>query len=139
MIDLQRVFWAIMLISLARTYSPNPTNFPLLADIPIHYINNKGVENQDIIKKWDANFPINMIEKYLTNLKSLQALKMDWGRNDDITHIPATNLELSKKLEKLGVEHFAEEYIGMHVDKFGEEEGRFYSAMLPFFNRYLAF
>jgi hypothetical protein len=70
-------------------------------------------------------------------LRSLHALKLDWGRNDDGKHIPATCLQFSKKLEAHGIPHFAEEYLGGHVDKQGGFDGRLYTEMLPFFDTYL--
>ncbi|MBD0377497.1 MAG: hypothetical protein ICV51_17950 [Flavisolibacter sp.] len=93
--------------------------------------------NEAVEKKWEANFPINMIESHLAALKSLTALKMDWGRNEENTHIPPTCLAFSKKLEAYGVKHYAEEYIGGHVDKQGGWDGRMYTEMLPFFDTYL--
>ena len=40
-------------------------------------------------------------------------------------------------LEANGVKHFAEEYIGGHVNKQAGPEGRIYTEMLPFFDTYL--
>lgn len=97
------------------------------------------VVNGSVVKEWEANFPINMIENHLTALKSLNALKLDWGRNDEFPHIPVTCLEFSKKLETYGVHHFAEEYVGTHGDKLGGRDGRIYTEMLPFFDTYLVF
>jgi len=46
-------------------------------------------------------------------------------------------MEFSKKLERYGVNHFAEEYLGGHADKLPGVDGRFYTEVLPFFERYL--
>ena len=48
-----------------------------------------------------------------------------------------TALKFSKKLEANGIEHFAEEYIGDHVNKLGGFEGRIYLDLLPFFEMYI--
>lgn len=45
----------------------------------------------------------------------------------------------SQKLENLGIEHFAEEYIGTHFNKIWTEDGRVLNNLLPFFNVYLHF
>jgi hypothetical protein len=130
-------FFEMLYVSLARTYSPNATEKVMQADQPIKYVGDKMELNADVLKKWEAAFPINMIENYLPALNSLTALKIDWGRNDEFKHIPATDLQFSKKLESLGVKHFAEEYIGNHVNMLGGFEGRIFTSVFPFFERYL--
>ena len=129
-------FYEMIYASMARMYSPNINDKLLQADQPIKYVNGKMVVNADVLKKWEANFPINMIENHIADLKSLTALKIDWGRNDEFKHIPQTNLEISKKLEALGIKHFAEEYIGDHVNMLDGYEGRIFTEVLPFFERY---
>ncbi|MGK4567764.1 hypothetical protein [Flavobacterium sp. 3HN19-14] len=61
------------------------------------------------------------------------------GRNDQFKHIPRTCLAFSKKLEQLGIMHYAEEYIGTHGNKVSSEDGRILNEMLPFFNENLDF
>lgn len=130
-------FYEMLFISMARTYSPNRNNKLIQADLPVRYEGDKLVVDEKAFKKWQGNFPINMISNHLGALKSLRALKMDWGRNEDFRHIPASNLQFSKKLEIMGVEHFAEEYIGDHVNKLEGFEGRIFTEVFPFFERYL--
>jgi enterochelin esterase-like enzyme len=130
-------FFEMVYASLARMYSPN-VNEPLLqADHPIKYENGKMVVNTAVLKKWEDNFPINMIEEHVPALKRLTALKIDWGRNEEFKHIPITCLAVSKKLEALGVKHFAEEYIGDHGNMIDGFEGRVFLDVLPFFQKYL--
>ena len=132
-------FFEMIYASMARMYSPN-VNEPLLqADQPIKYVDGKMIVNEVVLKKWQDNFPINMIDDHIPALKSLSALKIDWGRNEDFKHIPRTNMELSKKLEALGIKHFAEEYIGDHVNMLDGYEGRIFTELIPFFNTYLHF
>ena len=123
--------------SLTRMYSPNVTEPILQADHPMTYVNGKMQVNTAVLKRWETNFPVNMIHQHVPALKSLAALKIDWGRNEQFDHIPATNLELSKKLEALGIRHFAEEYIGDHANMLDGFEGRVFTEALPFFERYL--
>lgn len=130
-------FYAFLFTVLARAFVPNEKKPPLYIDLPVHYIGDSMVVNVDILKKWEANFPYNMIDTHLTELKRLTALKIDWGRDDEIPFIATTCKELSKKLEAYGINHFAEEYLGAHGDKLGGFDGRLYTEMLPFFNTYL--
>lgn len=130
-------FYEMIYSSMARMYSPNVNETLLQADQPIKYENGKMEVNASVLKKWESNFPINMLENHIPALKSLAALKMDWGRNEQFDHVPATTLALSKKLEALGIKHFAEEYIGDHVNMLDGFEGRIFTEVFPFFEKYL--
>lgn len=129
-------FYAGVLHSMARAYetSENELNYKKIS--PVYYENNEPKVNDNILKIWENNFPINMIENHLPALKSLKAIKIDWGRNEEFEHIPTTALAFSKKLEANGIIHFAEEYIGNHTNKLDGFEGRIYVDMLPFFEMY---
>ena len=45
----------------------------------------------------------------------------------------------SQRLENLGINHYAEEYIGTHVDKIWTVDGRVLNDFLPFFDDFLSF
>jgi hypothetical protein len=122
---------------MGRAYSPDETNTILKTKMPIKYIGDSAVIDMSTIKKWEANFPFNMIEDHLPALKSFAALKIDWGRNEEFSHIPITALQFSKKLETYKVKHFAEEYIGGHINMLDGYEGRIFTELLPFFEKYL--
>jgi S-formylglutathione hydrolase FrmB len=124
-----------MVAALARAYSPNEEKTFLSATMPVTYVGDSAIVNKDVLKKWEANSPLNMIESHLSALKSLNALKFDWGRNDPF--VGSGGLQFSKKLEAATVAHFSEEYLGGHSDKQGGLEGRLYTEMLPFFDTYL--
>jgi S-formylglutathione hydrolase FrmB len=132
-------FYTVVLTTMARAYSPDEKNLPLQVSLPVSYIADSAVFNIEAIKQWEANFPVNMIDTHVEQLKSLKALKIDWGRNEEFPHIPATALQFSKKLETYRVQHFAEEYIGDHTNKLGGFDGRIYTELLPFFDTYLKF
>ncbi|RAI89429.1 alpha/beta hydrolase [Algoriphagus yeomjeoni] len=130
-------FFAAVFTAMARVYSPNISNKELKADFPVTYLDDSVVYNSEVIRKWEAEFPYYMIDDYLPQLRSLTALKIDWGRNEDFSHIPYTSLEFSKKLESYRIHHFAEEYIGDHGNMLDGFEGRIFTELLPFFNTYL--
>ena len=132
-------FSIMVSVSLARAFSPNENKPPLFANLPVRFVDNKAVQNSEVVKRWEANFPMTMVENHVEALRSLNALKIDWGRDDEFKDIPITCLQFSKKLEVNTVKHYAEEYIGDHTSGLGEKDGRFYSEMLPFFDTYLTF
>jgi S-formylglutathione hydrolase FrmB len=133
----QEKFYTQLMADLARSYSPDERKTFLSAAMPVTYVGDSMVVHKEVIAKWEASFPVNMIDQHVSALNQLNALKMDWGRNDESPHIPITCLQFSKKLEANGIKHFAEEYLGGHINKLGGLAGRLYSEMLPFFNSYL--
>ena len=127
------------IISAAAAFSPNFKKPPFYVDLPYEHINGSIVTKKDILLLWQDNLPIYMIDNYVENLRSLKALKFDWGRNDGLKHIPFTSKMFSEKLESLEIQHFAEEYIGGHNDKIYSDDGRVVNELIPFFAMYLKF
>lgn len=96
------------------------------------------VVNQSVLDKWNENMPVYMVDKYADNLRKLTAIKLDWGRND-APRFPVQCGMFSQRLENMGIEHYAEEYIGNHGNKIWTTDGRVLNDLLPFFNEYLKF
>jgi S-formylglutathione hydrolase FrmB len=136
--DLNRAYYPKVLAAVGRAWSPNPNKPPFFCDMPFSYKADSLIVNEDVLKKWHANMPVEMVNDYADNLRKLTAIKLDWGRNDS-PRFPVQNMAFSQKLENIGVNHFAEEYIGTHVDKIWTLDGRVLNSVLPFFNDYLKF
>jgi S-formylglutathione hydrolase FrmB len=128
---------ANLVVAIGRAYSPNHSKPPFYADLPFTYEHDSLITNNKILAVWNENSPLNMVDRYVENLKKMKAIKLDWGRNDEFTHIPVTCKLFSQKLEALGINHYAEEYIGTHGSKVSSDDGRILNEMLPFFNTYL--
>jgi S-formylglutathione hydrolase FrmB len=126
-------------VAMGRTFTPNPANPPFYADLPFVYEGEKLKIDYEVLAKWNENSPIEMADNFVGNLKKLKAIKLDWGRNEEISSIPLSCQIFSQKLENLGVNHYAEEYIGTHGNKLWTDDGRALNDMLPFFNTYLTF
>lgn len=136
--ELKRTYYPKVLAAVGRAWSPNPNKPPFYCDFPFTYEGEKMVVNQSVLEKWEQNMPVYMVDKYADNLRKLTAIKLDWGRNDS-SRFPIQIGMLSQRLENLGINHFAEEYIGDHGNKIWSKDGRMLNDLLPFFNDYLAF
>jgi enterochelin esterase-like enzyme len=135
---LKRTYYPKVLVAVARAWSPNPAKPPFFCDLPFTYVDDKLVVNQSVLELWEKNMPVYMVDKYADNLRKLTAIKMDWGRND-APRFPLQIGMLSQRLENLGINHFAEEYIGDHNNKIWSKDGRVLNDLLPFFNDFLGF
>jgi S-formylglutathione hydrolase FrmB len=136
--DLNKTYYPKVLVAVARAWSPNPAKPPFYCDFPFTYIGDSLIVNNDVLEKWNNNMPVYMVDKYAGNLRKLKAIKLDWGRNDG-SRFPVQCGMFSQRLENLGITHYAEEYIGTHVDKIWTTDGRVLNEFLPFFNDYLKF
>ena len=136
--DLNKTYYPKVLVAVARAWSPNPAKPPFYCDVPFTYIGDSLIINNDVLEKWNNNMPVYMVDKYANNLRKLKAIKLDWGRNDG-SRFPVQCGMFSQRLENLGINHYAEEYIGTHTDKIWTTDGRVLNEFLPFFNDYLKF
>jgi S-formylglutathione hydrolase FrmB len=136
--ELNKTYYPKVLVAVARAWSPNPAKPPFYCDLPFAYHGDSLIVNNSVMEKWNQNMPVYMVDKYASNLRKLKALKLDWGRND-ASRFPVQCGMFSQRLENLGIDHFAEEYIGNHGNKIWTTDGRVLNDLLPFFNEYLNF
>jgi S-formylglutathione hydrolase FrmB len=136
--ELKKTYYPKVLVAVARAWSPNAARPPFYCDLPFTYKGDSLIVNDAIVEKWNQNMPVYMVDKYASNLRKLKALKLDWGRNDG-SRFPVQCGMFSQRLENLGIEHYAEEYIGTHTNKIWTTDGRVLNDLLPFFNEYLNF
>jgi enterochelin esterase-like enzyme len=111
----------------AAAWSPNPKNPPLYLDLPVK----DGKVRPDIVAKWVANAPLEMLEQYASALKTYYAIAIDIGTKDGLL---ASNKQLHEALARLRVPHGYEEYDGDHTNKVRERIER---NLLPFFSKNL--
>lgn len=112
----------------AAAWSPNPNNPPLFLDLPVK----DGKVRPDIVAKWVANAPLEMIDKYAENLKQYYAIAIEIGTADGLL---ASNKHLHDAMTRLRIPHSYEEYDGDHTNKVRE---RIEMHVLPFFSKNLA-
>jgi enterochelin esterase-like enzyme len=112
----------------AAAWSPNPANPPLFFDLPVK----DGKVRPEIVAKWVANAPLEMIDRYAENLKKYYSIGIEVGTKDTLFR---SNQQLHEAMTRLGIRHGFEEYDGDHTNRVKERVDR---NLLPFFARYLA-
>jgi len=111
----------------AAAWSPNPKNPPLFLDLPVK----DGKVRPDIVAKWVANSPIEMLEQSVVNLGKYYAIAIDIGTKDPLL---GSNKEVHAAMTRLRIPHLYEEYDGDHTNKVRE---RIELNVLPFFSKNL--
>lgn len=115
----------------AAAWSPNPNNPPLLLDLPVE----DGEVQQDVVARWVANAPLVTAHQYVPELRSLTAIGLDAGEQDN--PISGSTREFSQLLDRYDIEHTAEIYDpGNHVSHVDE---RVEEHVFPFFSEHLVF
>jgi enterochelin esterase-like enzyme len=103
---------ALMNLCMAATYDPDP-RAPNGFRIPFN------AETGEVIperwRNWRRHDPINLVEKYRANLKSLRGIYIDCGWRDQY-HIHYGSRLLSQRLAEARVEHRYEEFDDDHSD-----------------------
>lgn len=126
-----------LVVAMGRAFSPNPDNPPFQTDLPFDYASGSLIINETALEKWRRNTPIHMLDRYEDNMRSLEAFKLEWGRNDQFKNVITGAKLFSGRLEELGIEHQAEEYLGTHFNTIFTPDGRVRTEMLPFLDRVL--
>ena len=128
-----------IIFAIARAYNGNENKPPFYADLPFSFQGDILKVDASVIEELKKNSTSELVFSQYENIKKLKAIKFDWGRNDELIHIPPSCMSLSKNLEMLKIKHEAEEYIGTHGSAISKENGRIENQMLPFFNHHLKF
>jgi len=84
------------------------------------------------------DYPFQLHINIRINLLKLKAIKLDWGRNAGESFTLQCDM-FNQRLENVGINHFAEEYIDTHTSDIYTRQGRIPQQVLPFFDEYLEF
>lgn len=128
-------FWPAALAAFAVAVSPD-LGAPMKAKLPYVLENGGAVPVSDVIKRWESAMPDHLAWDHIASLKSLTGLALDYGLEDEFTHIPAGANEFTQVLEKNGVPFHFESYHGDHNQRVPE---RVRTQLIPFVAEKLAF
>ncbi|WP_373468397.1 alpha/beta hydrolase-fold protein [Acidianus infernus] len=90
-------------------YSPN-LNSETGFDLPF---DETGEIIDKVWKKWLSFDPVKNVENYVDSLRKLKAIYLDVGKCDEYNLFIGMR-SLHKKLQKLGIQHYYEEFKGGH-------------------------
>jgi S-formylglutathione hydrolase FrmB len=102
----------IMNLCMAATYDPDP-RAPLGFRVPFHLESGEPIPGR--WARWRAHDPVNLVDRYRANLRSLRGIYIDCGWRDQF-HIHYGARTLSKRLAAARVRHVYEEFDDDHSD-----------------------
>jgi pimeloyl-ACP methyl ester carboxylesterase len=138
--DLKKDNFSWIFATIFQAHLPNPDKPPLFFDQPAHRDGQRLVIDAKLTERLRNNFFLeSMIPQYAGNLKSLRGFKFDWARSDLNQDHVYSNQAFTHKLNEFGIIHEAEEYNGAWGEPNWGQDGRVYTAVLPFFQRHLVF
>lgn len=127
-------------VSIQQAFLPNPNRPPFYCDFMVEMENGRQVLQVGNAKKLkDAFLLDHRLDANAENLRKMRGIAFDWARYDQNQDHVYSNQTFTRKLDELGIEHEAEEYRGNPWEKNWTPDGRFYTRVLPFFNRFLVF
>lgn len=121
-------FWATALAAFAIAASPDP-KAPLLADMPYRMDRNHLVPVPAVISRWKERMPLDLMDSHVGALRQATAIAIDYGYQDEFSHIRLTSREFGNRLLTLGVPAVIEGYNGDHNNGV---PARFGSRVIPF-------
>jgi len=118
-------------------FAPNPEKHPPYLDYPYTQASGKLVRNDAIWKRWDAGFGgiQDKIQHYKANMRQLNGLVVDYGRQDEYAWIPKGCDYFGAQLTAAGIPHELRSYDGGHESHLSERIGTY---MLPYLSERLS-
>lgn len=130
----RRDFWTIAAWAVCTTFMPDPDDDVLMCDPPYRVANGELLPVEASLDRWRAAAPLNAADEHVAALRSMTAIAMDYGLDEQFAHIPETTQRLSAVLADLRVAHDLFVYRGDHRARVGE---RLESVVLPWIARHL--
>jgi pimeloyl-ACP methyl ester carboxylesterase len=127
-------FYVDAYLALAAAFSPDPNSGPLFAGFPYEDRGGDLLPREPAWSKWRAKMPVYVASEYKTSLLRLHGLAIDYGYEEEFSHIPIAVQLFSTQLDKMAVPHTVSGYTGTHSDHIRE---RFENFVLPYFSRLL--
>ena len=95
--------------------APDPSN-KIFGDPPFRLVDGQLRTDPENYRRIAMNMPANMVLPLLPNILQLRAIFVEYGAQENFTHIIVGAQELSQRLSTAGVSHTLEVFQGDHID-----------------------
>ncbi len=120
-------------IAIEAALAPGPDR-PLFGDSPFRLEGTHVAPDPAVYPVFQAKLPATAIPSLLTSIYELKGIFIDYGAEDDLSHVPLGAQKVSQELALAGVPHTLMIYEGNHVDRIDE---RLETRALPWFSKQL--
>ena len=131
---LDREFLLAVAIAMDAAFAPDPQKKPMLGDPPFRMQNGHLAPDPAVTGEFQSKIVATAIPMLLPKIRHLSGIYIDYGAEDEFTHIPLGARAASAQLAIAGVPHVLEVYHGNHENRVRE---RIEKTMLPWFSRQL--
>jgi S-formylglutathione hydrolase len=128
---LDHEFLLAVFVAMDAAFAPDPTNPPLLGDPPFRIAGGQRVPDPVTLARFQSKLLIPVVPLSLQTIRKLKGIYIDYGAEDEFSHIPIGIEALSAELSRLGVPHITEVYEGDHGNHARE---RVDTRVLPWFS-----
>jgi S-formylglutathione hydrolase len=133
MIEHGELLSAAMLAAQAA-FTPDPQKpFPF-SDSPVRRDGNHWVPDPVVFPEFQSHIVVNAVPGLLPKIYKLKGIYIDYGAQDEYTHIPVGAQALSAELSTAGVPHVLDVYEGNHSSRV---HAQFETKVLPWFSTHL--
>lgn len=130
----QGALYPVALYAFTAATLPSPNRPPLYVEWPVQERDGELLPSP-VWDRWRAEAPARQVSRFGANLRSLTALALEYGIDDQFAHIPPATTAFVRELAAARIPHRLEVFNGDHRNRFRE---RMASRVLPFVSEHLA-
>jgi hypothetical protein len=131
---LDRELLAAATIAMSAAFAPDKNIPPFYGKSPFVRRGKQVVPDPETLSRFQANIVTSALPGLLPKISKLKGIYIDYGAEDEYTHIPVGAQALSSALSAAGVPHTLEVYEGSHGSRVLEQ---FEKRLLPWFSSLL--
>jgi S-formylglutathione hydrolase FrmB len=127
-------FFLAVFIAMDAAFAPDPQKPPLYGDAPFIRNAEQLVPNPQALERYQQHIVATAIPRLLPQIARLKGIYIDYGAEDEFSHITRGAQTVSQELSAAGVPHTLEVYEGTHGD---HVRRRVEERMLPWMSKQL--
>jgi len=131
---LKREFLLAAAVAMDAAFAPAPHKPPLFGNPPFVAREHQQVPDPVVLARFQQHILLNAIPALLPRISQLKGIYIEYGAEDEFSHIPPGARAASMQLALLGVPHVLEVFEGAHGN---HVLGRVEMRMLPWFSQQL--
>lgn len=127
-------FMLAVVVALDAAFAPNLASRPLLGDPPFRVEQGQRTVDTDVLAKFQSKIVSSAIPALASRISRLTGIYIDYGLQDEFSHIPLGARAVSAQLSILGIPHTLEAYSGDHLSRIDD---RIAERSLPWLSKQL--